>query len=72
MQLSGIHFHHIGECGKPNEGGDDVAKPTVSSVGQKVLHLPFEQKIEFIFNTNTNITNTNKNTNTNNTPKWGN
>ena len=35
--------------GQPYEGGDDVAEPTVSSIGQKVFHLPDAQKIKFIY-----------------------
>ena len=29
---------------QPYEGGDDVAEPTVSSIGQKVIHLPVNKK----------------------------
>ena len=50
--------------GQPYEGGDDIAEPTVSSIGQKVFHLPGAQKIKLIYNADTN-TNKNKNINTN-------
>ena len=37
---------------QPYEGGDDVAEPTVSSIGQKVIHLPVNKKhwTQFVIN----------------------
>ena len=36
---------YISEGDQPYEGGDDVAEPTVSRIGQKVIHLPVNKKI---------------------------
>ena len=37
-------IQYIGGGDQPYEGGDDVAEPTVSSIGQKVIHLPVNKK----------------------------